>query len=635
MLNRISTLALLGLFTFAAACGDDSSDNKNNTTNNTPNNTTNNSTNNTTNNTTNNSTNNGTTNNTTNTNNTATQCTAVGQTCVAGDATNAGFVCGDDGLGAKCLRACTPPADGEAYPCTSGQVCDTLEQGGATACVPSQCAGFQDAAGCDKYNYPTGGVCFGTENDNFICIPAGEKTLGVACETAVDCASGLLCFDGACKTVCAGDAACTETGERCIGDTDPDFLNAGAGVCELGCDSYSTGQCATGTGCFPFTETDGICVPDNGTGAPGATCTAATFDMAGNLVTPSSGCLGGLACINFGDGVATCVASCNGAAASQTAMDATCPTGNGTQFCFNLADAGEESANSGICLDQCAVSDYGNDRCTADGFNCSPFRGERHVCLPGGDLAVGTACTGGDCAEGSFCLLGGDNAGKCTAFCDLAAAPNALLACDGMANQTCDPLGNAAFAFGRCGYACDSPFADTDCPGNLQNCFVESSDLGGFCSASGAVAVGGNCGDPTSVVNSCLGGNVCANSFSITPFADASVFDSDGACTKACRLAGAADQCGAGMVCGADFLTFSTGTGICESLGTNMANTAAGAACPDAGKACGPNSMCVDQGDGTNACYRMCEVGHPMNRGCEVGTTCNDVFGGLPLGICR
>jgi len=306
MLNRISTLALLGLFTFAAACGDDGDTSKSNntaTTNNSTNNTTNNSTNNSTNNTTNNTTNNDTNNPT---NNAVTQCTAVGQTCVAGDATNAGFVCGDDGLGAKCLRACTPPADGEAYPCTSGQLCSTLEQGGATACIPSQCAGFQDAAACDKYNYPTGGSCFGTENDNFICIPAGEKTLGVACETVDDCASGLLCFDGECKTVCSSDAGCTAADERCVGDTDPDFLNAGAGVCELGCDSYSTGQCAAGTGCFPFTATDGICVPDNGTGAPGAACTAATFDMAGNLLTPASGCLGGLACVNFGEGVATC-----------------------------------------------------------------------------------------------------------------------------------------------------------------------------------------------------------------------------------------------------------------------------------------------------------------------------------------
>ena len=632
MLNRISTLALLGLFTFAAACGDDGDTSKSNntaTTNNSTNNTTNNSTNNSTNNTTNNDTNNPT-------NNAVTQCTAVGQTCVAGDATNAGFVCGDDGLGAKCLRACTPPADGEAYPCTSGQLCSTLEQGGATACIPSQCAGFQDAAACDKYNYPTGGSCFGTENDNFICIPAGEKTLGVACETVDDCASGLLCFDGECKTVCSSDAGCTAADERCVGDTDPDFLNAGAGVCELGCDSYSTGQCAAGTGCFPFTATDGICVPDNGTGAPGAACTAATFDMAGNLLTPASGCLGGLACVNFGEGVATCVASCNGAAASQTAMDATCPTANGAQFCFNLADPGEESSNSGICLDQCSVADYGADRCTADGFNCAPFRGERHVCLPGGDLAVGEACTGGDCAEGSYCLLGGDEAGICTAFCDLAAVPNGLLACNGAVGQTCEPLGNAAFAFGRCGYACDNPanaFADTNCPANLQNCFPESNDTTAFCSASGAIAIGAACSVPSTDPNNCVGGAVCANSYSISPFEDASDSASAGVCTKACRFAGSADQCGTGMVCGVDFLTFSTGTGICESIGTNMANTAANAACPEAGKACGPNSICL-AGDAGNSCIRMCEVGHPTNRGCDTGT-CTDVFGGLPLGVCR
>lgn len=225
--------------------------------------------------------------------------------------------------------------------------------------------------------------------------------------------------------------------------------------------------------------------------------------------------------------------------------------------------------------------------------------------------------------------------GTCTAFCDLAASPNAVLACDTGAGQSCDPIGNAAFAFGRCGYACDEPFGDTGCPANLQNCFVESTDMGGFCSSSGAIALGAACLDPSSEPNSCVGGAVCANSFSITPFEDSSVFDSAGVCTKACRFAGADDQCGAGMVCGADFLTFSTGTGICESLGTNMTNTASGAACAEAGKACGPNSMCVDQGNGTNACYRMCEVGHPMNRGCLAGTTCNDVFGGLPLGLCQ
>ncbi len=616
MLNRISTLALVGLFTLAAACGDDGDDGKT-TTNNSTNNTNNNSTN--------------TNNNSTNTpTNNATQCTAVGQTCVAGDATNAGFVCADDGLGAKCLRACTPPVDDEAYPCTSGQLCASLEQGGATACIPSQCAGFQDFAGCDKFNYPNGGLCFGTTNDNFLCLPAGEKTVGVECEEIDECASGLLC-QGECTQVCANDAACTGDGERCVGDTDADFLNAGAGLCQVGCDSYTTDQCPAGTGCLAVTETDGICLDDNGTSGPGGACVAATFDMNDNLVTPSSGCLGGLTCLSFGDGAASCVARCNGGAASQTASDASCPTTNGSQYCFNLSDPGEESANSGACLDQCDVADYGTDRCTAENFNCSPFRGVRHVCLPGGDKAVGDACAPGECAEGSYCLAGGNNMGTCAAFCDQAAIPNPLLVCgDG---QTCDPLGNAAYAFGRCGVSCDTPFADTDCPAGLQNCFPEGAAAAGFCSASGAVALGGACAVPTQLPNNCVGGAVCANSYSISPFEDTSDSNSAGVCMKACTFAGPADQCGAGQVCGVDFLTFSAGTGICQTIGTNMANTAANAACAEPGKACGPNSMCLG-GAGGNQCIRVCELG-AANRGCATGT-CTAVFGeGANLGVCR
>ncbi|MEZ4461046.1 MAG: hypothetical protein R3E66_15245 [bacterium] len=634
MIKFMTRAALVGTLTLAMACGDDGDSKSNNSTNNNTTNTNNNTTN-TNNNTTgtnNNTT--GTNNNTTNTNNNTAglQCQQANQDCVVGNATAAGFECLDAGTGPKCLRSCTPPADGDAYPCPSGQACGATEQGGATACIPSQCAGFQDFASCDAFGFPNGGNCFPTENDNFLCVPAGAKAEGVACAADSECAAGTLCTD-VCTKICQNDAACTGEGERCIGDTDPDFLNTGAGLCQVGCDSYTTDQCPEGTGCFPVTTEDGVCVADRGPGQIGDSC------------NQTNGCTGGLVCFRLSsapDGV--CTALCNSGADTQAAADATC-VGNGTQFCLDNTDtaAGEEpGATTGFCVEQCTAAEYGSDRCSADTYACRPFQGERHVCFPAGTIEVGQPCAGGDCVEGSYCLLtGSDDAlpGTCTPYCDLAATnPNPNLVCG--QGQSCQPIGDETFAFGLCGLACDTQIADTDCPANLQTCTIESGDTTGFCSASGALARGAACASPTDV-NKCTAGNICANAANVGTalFTSVSQFiaelEQPGTCAQACELFGPADQCGAGKACVADFVTFGTSVGVCADLGTNMANTASNTACADPGKSCGPNAICVGVAANQNICLQTCQVGTD-NLGCTAaGETCDALIEGADLGICQ
>ena len=223
MLRNLTKFGLVcGLAVGFAACGDDDDPKSNNMTTPTNNMTT--------------PTNNMTTptNNMTNPNNMAPQCTAVGQNCVVGEPTGAGYVCADPGNGAKCSQACTPPPDEDAqYPCPSGQVCDALTQGGATHCIISQCSGWSDHAACDALGFPNGGTCFGADNNAFLCDPAGPAAKGAACMGESSCGSGLVCFNGTCSNICSGDAAC-EGDERCFGDSDPEFLATNTGLCEVG-----------------------------------------------------------------------------------------------------------------------------------------------------------------------------------------------------------------------------------------------------------------------------------------------------------------------------------------------------------------------------------------------------------------
>ncbi len=342
MFNRMLRMALVctAAAALAVGCGDDDENNKSNNTSN--NATTNNSTSN--NSTSNNSTT--PTNVTTGNNNPDVQCASVGETCVIGDPTADRFVCEDVGDGPKCKQACQQPQTlDDPKGCTAGSVCVANQAGTATFCQTSQCTGWDDATSCDAFFPENGGNCFPDElffdgdaaellpNGAYFCAPSNGIALGETCSTLNDCAPGLLCDGGTCKALCGADGDCDEAGgERCIGDDTAQFLDNGVGLCDIGCDAFSRGQCPDGQGCFTVSETDGQCT-DIGPGALGDQCQFGTEAMP---APPQCG--EGLQCLNFGETDAQgnafgrCTASCSTLGVNQAAWNSTCPTGDQDAF---------------------------------------------------------------------------------------------------------------------------------------------------------------------------------------------------------------------------------------------------------------------------------------------------------------
>lgn len=272
------------------------------------------------------------------------QCDTVEETCVIGDPTSDNFVCADSGDGPKCKRACDQPqAVGEDKGCTAGAICVANEAGTATFCQSSQCTGWADATSCDAFFPENGGNCFPDEllfepeaaevisNGAFLCVASAGGAEGSMCESLNDCAPGLLCDGGECKSLCGADSDCGGD-DRCIGDDTARFLDSGVGICDIGCDAFSRGQCPTGQGCTTVSPTDGFCL-DVGEGSLGDQC-----DIGDGMTAPDPQCSEGLQCVNFGEddgagnGFGRCVATCSTLGVNQDAWDATCPTSDQNGF---------------------------------------------------------------------------------------------------------------------------------------------------------------------------------------------------------------------------------------------------------------------------------------------------------------
>lgn len=575
MFRNLRNVGVLFCLSLAVACGDDGGGKGNNTTNPTNNNTTE----------TNNETNNETTPTTTGpTNNettvTGTQCNAVGETCTVGDPTRAGFVCEDLGDGAKCSQACTPPAEGAQYPCPSGQACLAARNGGPTFCAVSQCNGWNDTTSCDAFNFENGATCVGAVNNSFLCLPAGTVAEGGACDSDSQCEAGHICLNDICAPICSNDAGCDGEGERCFGDTDPDFLDTNVGACAVSCDSYSTGQCPAGLGCFPILEEDGFCIQVGDT--PAYEECSATATMAQ--------CSEGSTCVTFEQGATTgtCMPRCGSGV--ESSCDGVCLA--------PLFDA--SPTNDGVCLASCGLDDYGQNSCAGE-FHCRPARGE-NVCFfdAAGTKLVGEACDpqadSVDCVEGAFCEAAGDGtAGVCRAYCDLREGDtNSLLACSG--TEVCQPVLDE---LGVCGEPCDpTGFTDTACPAGLQTCLPADVPI---CSQSGAVANGEACDDIFS--NTCAPGSLCTNIVNVGTGTNEDL-DAPAQCRMLCDPFG--DDCAADEHCVADALNPTLGYGFCLERGQAQPTTQPFGACETPDTACADRGFCVQFLSGALGCYMLC-----------------------------
>lgn len=574
----------------------DTSSSNNQTNNNTS------SSNNQTNNTTNNTNNNNNTNN--QTNNTP-QCTAGGEPCMAGRRVNAGFVCVEE----TCRFTCDP-----ANPfCAGDELCLGATASGPFYCQPSDCTGWLDTS-CDADE-----TCVVFEGVA-VCTASGAAAKGDPCTDFPDCGPGLFCAFGACTELCGSDAACDVVdGERCLDDT----IAAGVGVCAVGCDSYSTGQCPTGQGCFPVTATDGVC-DVVGTVGPYQPCTQGE-------------CGENTACITFQAAdtvnnvpeVGRCLPFCDPTAGSQSASNATCMTvGTLGGHCLDLSDD-MPTPNSGFCLEDCADSDaFGTGACSGPSDHCTPITGGVLACFPGGPNTVGQACDLSDLTDGcdgvSYCEASGGGSGTCRGWCQPQTQSNNLLGC--AADRVCVATASTSQDLGRCRDDCTpTNFVDTSCPAGLQTCIPDEPQGSSYCSASGATALGGIC---EVLAGDCLAGDSCLNGFrrgdlTAEPFAG-------GTCANLCDPFGDGTECTANQVCAIDWLTLSRTAGHCvvpdEDVPTN-------GSCGSEFSVCGDRSLCFDGGVGPQ-CFELCDL-DAATSSCSTGI-CQQLFNdaSIRLGAC-
>jgi hypothetical protein len=172
----------------------------------------------------------------------------------------------------------------------SGQGGAPAPPGGPDSCPDGPC-NYQSQAGCDEQQScrPVVGEP-GTVQPS--CQAVGAKQRGASCELG-ECARGLFCAGGTCRTLCCGgDWSVCADGETCRGsllihdaDSDSD-LPVGAGVCLPGddCDVFGD-DCAQGQSCQIVDNRGSVACVQAGAGTFGDQCDADIPCAAGFLCT--------------------------------------------------------------------------------------------------------------------------------------------------------------------------------------------------------------------------------------------------------------------------------------------------------------------------------------------------------------
>lgn len=327
----------------------------------------------------------------------------------------------------------------------------------------------------------------------------------------------------------------------------------------------------------------------------------------------------------------------------------------------------------GYCEEVCdGPRAYAQEVCQGQGMSCAPVRrdgflGFASLCRPAGRAGLGEPCVPNQspsaCGPNLYCLEFGNTAadfspsqprGRCQPLCVVDDAEDETLRCQ--PGQACQAL-DASFEIGQCGYACEpSPsYGDADCPAGLGSCKPRASattvagpngesipavePLPPFCSASGNITPGVNCGGAD-----CVPGTECLYPRSaqqdlvttiLSPYFGAigqvptcrpicDPFDGDSAAVR----------CGPNETCLVNY-PWSAEVGHCAPIVERIQPFQP---CSRPGESCGPDSVCVVDG-GASFCLRLCEyVGGP-SEGIYAQSTCSLGFACAPLvddiGFCQ
>jgi hypothetical protein len=171
--------------------------------------------------------------------------------------------------------------------------------GGGSACVttpPGNACGLVPQCGCGASQ-----TCDVTDlKGDVSCVNAGSNAEGSACNSTNNCAQGLTCSIGACKTFCSGsnlNAACPGSDAGTCVSYPSAALDGGtipnANVCTINCNLEDPNSCG-GTsgspvaGCQAVSNSIVDCVTA-GTGKQGANCNTAFCAPGFTCTIPSSG----------------------------------------------------------------------------------------------------------------------------------------------------------------------------------------------------------------------------------------------------------------------------------------------------------------------------------------------------------
>ena len=299
---------------------------------------------------------------------------------------------------------------------------------------------------------------------------AADTASDTASDTAADAAA-----DAAADTAsdAAADAA-ADTVADVVADTAADAASdtaadTGASPCEPWTDT-----CGDGHWCWFFDGVEGLSCGAAGPIAVGEVCTEADGPQP---------CVAGALCVMVTSTEARCVALCD--AAHQ------CPSDG--QVC--LAQAGYQGLGDGT------MGFCGGDACTPpadgcpDGEKCVPSNGGQTMsCVPAGTAPVGGACSDSQpCVPGAIC-----GPTTCLALCDAGAD------CPAADEHCVWPVPEGLW--GVCGYGDCDPVSQEGCLAG-EGCYIaDSQDGSTLCWDAGAVAVGGDCADLSSM---CVPGAEC------------------------------------------------------------------------------------------------------------------------------
>jgi hypothetical protein len=164
--------------------------------------------------------------------------------------------------------------------------------GGPDTCPSGPC-NYQSQAGCSR-EQSCQPVLVEVASVAPRCQTVGAKARGQSCQMG-ECARGLFCAGGACRTLCCGGdwSACVD-GETCRGRLyihDPDSgsdLPVGAGAClpNSDCDVFGD-DCGEGQSCQIVDNRGGVACVQSGTGTLGDECDSDNPCSAGFLCTES------------------------------------------------------------------------------------------------------------------------------------------------------------------------------------------------------------------------------------------------------------------------------------------------------------------------------------------------------------